>query len=547
MAISAPQLRLYLGATKNVKRVNTVVKGLTLVENDIDTIYQNSTNELSQRRWDLTRTLTQLGIQKRKFLNLTQCDTLEELQERVNQAYQNVKVLQFFTGSPMYNKFIAEALQTAGISRGYQEQYFQQLIQEAWETKYGKEEPIAAGETLGEVVIEYLGKNENVKRHYSSTTRFKTLASYKDATLDQLTIAQREGFLKIYKHAEANNEIKTKTSNHTTWFTIVDQGKTSQKTANEIFTNDQDAKNAFIDQMLSFIQETLPIDDTSDLYQCIKEVLTAYPAGFFTGRTEHGITTTIEKCLGEIQGLYIARAVFPATGYSKDVAEWVGGIKNTNKVDPHEDILMKLSKKTQTLGFQIKNTSRNVMHPKWEGKDIEFASRNAETFFDLVGLTQKESEVLAEIYNMEAFNNEYVYDKTTKKFTHGSNPAFAQYREQIVTYAAIADKILSVFADVLLYMSTQRASWTLSSPGNILYLVGSKLYFAFDILNTIYQELDLDSNTPHFQIHAKYGSKTSRDIVDYWNEMADAAPGTKRATARQAIGSLKLTSSYFFK
>mgnify|MGYP006896810893 CR=1 FL=1 len=80
---------------------------------------------------------------------------------------------------------------------------------------------------------------------------------------------------------------------------------------------------------------------------------------------------------------------------------------------------------------------------------------------------------------MDTFNIEYMVSPDTDEYVAGSNTEFAPLRERIVRLKLLADHILALFADALLYMSTTTSLQTIGSKGNLFYLLGgTKLYSA---------------------------------------------------------------------
>jgi len=113
----------------------------------------------------------------------------------------------------------------------------------------------------------------------------------------------------------------------------------------------------------------------------------------------------ITGLLGETAGLYIFQTLFQTSDLPKTALKWVGGLKN-----PHEDLTVALNDVSKNvLGIQVKNTTKSIENGVLE--NINFMSRRATDILKLVGVDQEGQDILYDIYQMHAFNIEYLTEK----------------------------------------------------------------------------------------------------------------------------------------
>lgn len=301
--------------------------------------------------------------------------------------------------------------------------------------------------------------------------------------------------------------------------------------------NEEEEKLKILNFLYSYIGQGDPIFDS-----CLSEVIWNHDIKEFFYGKNYG--RKLKGLLGEVLGLYYLRIVLKDTRpYRGGTAIWSANTKIGGK-DPHEDLLF-LSAVQETYGIQVKNTSLDAFSKVRGSRQngyIDFTNQNFFTFMNSISygggeLNLPSMETFRDIYTAEAFND--VYD-----------PKFSSVRAGIEVLAARADKVLSLFADTLMFMQTETVVNQID-PGNIVYFIGgTTIVMASEILIKIYKELDnlIASNERNFRIFPSFTANTSKKDKTYssYRNNRSFMSDNDFQNGAEVKGTLKLTSSFLF-
>lgn len=203
--------------------------------------------------------------------------------------------------------------------------------------------------------------------------------------------------------------------------------------------------------------------------------------------------------LGEALGMYIFSKLL-----GKDNVKW-NAQSLLDGEQSHTDIILIIN--DLVYGVQVKNYSK--------GHDnVDFATLSPSAFKSLAEKIPNGNLIynsIQEIFQMEAFNIEYVYRNNEP--VEGANPNFAGVRSKIESLKDTAMEVLAQLSAALLYIQTSQALYQDGDPGgNTLFMIGNDFISSRQIL----EDIAFDAKTSGFSVAANLeGRQKGETIIDY--------------------------------
>lgn len=516
--------------------------------------------------------------------------SVEDLQTRLTEIRTTSSTWQKLSGPYLYSQVIVPALAASGDYRAVIEAEFQnwmtenltrdRILERCLQTD---DMGLAVGQLINEALNEAMDEAQlgSSRAHVWSTQAARRAVArsggrqFNLATISMrdFTRAQKRLIRQVMENRIAARAMiqQTAADNQSTtidttipmkdvgdWYSVT-KGLTQLGAIRREMLDKTFSQMAIKDKLLDYLR-ALGFD--SEIITVADEVFSTYiqrstgeALPFFLGNNiEKGIT----GILGEIQGLYIVRKLLaPQYANITDVS-WIGGIDN-----PHEDLIVTLKEIGKKWGIQVKNTNEDALSDSFE-KEINFASRTINTFYDFTDIAAEDQEALNEIYQMDAFNVEYqrtyqaeegapALEEGEFRFIAAPNDDFHPIRERIDDFKHIADGIFSIFSDTLMYMACAKSGKGFGSIGNTIYLIGgARLYAASQLYAKILEQIK--SGQRNFEITPTFsgGDPSVHNIADYFNLYgrpinSDGRLRYSKVGRSQAMGDLVLTTSYLFQ
>lgn len=471
------------------------------------------------------------------FLSALGAKTIEEVNSRLNNIRESMGFINNLNGANLREIFLE------GVQLSYEEkiQKEQDEFVATFTNLSGADTNFVDSKAFQAWFQEVLNSADGFSGRISGAKGYVNATAVEQVVFKKLSEAQKRRakyFMEKHKGTskitvETTNKSVTTTLQQTNWSSLTLGLK--QKELEEMLAQNQITQ----DQVLSILQrlETYILLQSGGkgnlLFEsAVKEVLyenQSLNKVFYGGNIVNGIT----GLLGEIQGLFYIKTLLNDPKARPDAkVQWTGGINN-----PHEDLILLLGKKG--TGIQIKNSAKEL--DKLNQLKVTFASRQASSFANLEQQLGEYYENIIEIYNMYAFNIEYI--RKDGKYVKGPNSEFKPTRDNILNLRSQVDQVMAMFAASLMYMAIEQPVEEVAS-GNSIYLLGGKIFvLASEILTNLFNQLE-NSERLDFYItsHFNKGASEVGNIVDYLNSKTKTRGGSKS----RAAGTLFLQSSYNF-
>ena len=273
-----------------------------------------------------------------------------------------------------------------------------------------------------------------------------------------------------------------------------------------------------------------------------------------------GSSQQLEGILGEIAAVHAIVHILGPQGYSKAV-DWVATRKISGKQLSVDIILRDIA--GIDIGIQVKNTIKDLD----KSIKIPFADASIETIFNKLNIPTEHLEdvMTSNIFNVPFRLNGQTYEKVSSGYTPDDpvqQDLFTRFlkAEEIIDETSLLIKAyLLQYAPNLLYMSLGDSfekevanlnSSISSATGNLIYLVGNKIYFATEMLQNIYDRFNELEKIEQLKqqsilsmtiyIPRLEKGEQSMNIVNYFNGTAGKSKGLSKY-------STKMKTSYTFK
>ena len=502
---------------------------------------------ISTMKNELQAQLNSLKNKERVFLNIMGVTNIDELNRRLKDLKQDLPGLQNLSGSNLNKVFLQPTRYARENQTGeYKQKFINYFL---YQEGYGD---FLTPKDFGDWFLGIL--NEGHKgTPFSARSGFIDATSLEQVIISKLSEAQQKrvkGFLGLEESVNLGATIQTTTTTDTLTHTLNYKegwaGVTGFTKGADIQamlqkgTLKQEWLMEIIGNLENYIISNVSTVSESALFNSVVHEVLYEPSSltkiFYGGNMVNGIT----GLLGEIQGLYIIKKLM-GSGADRFV-NWTGGIKN-----PHEDLVMSIFSNGifEKIGVQIKNSAKDI-EKIGQLADVSFTKKSGINITDIKNRLGSDYEDIIKIYEMDAFNVEYmpVTDEKGRKFYKAmDNDKFKGTRQRIEQLSDRADRTMALFAGSLMYMSIS-INATESLGGNCVFLLGGSVFqLASQILTNLFKQLEKEEEELSFKVTSYFerGSNGIGTIVDYLNSKE-----ARKGSASLARGNVILESAYTF-
>ena len=319
-----------------------------------------------------------------------------------------------------------------------------------------------------------------------------------------------------------------------------------------VSTFDEKARQKIFKKIAKYLSKVLNIPDTDGFTNYIFRLLsTRLDDNSFIGDSMfvgNNIKQGLTGILGELRAYYILSHLFPNQAVIDTKVDFLASQQDQNKTSS-VDLLLYVQ--GQVFNVQVKNTTKDLK--TGIAHEVGFMERitnnDADGFFEALPALYEGNDdtYISQIFQSYAFNIPYGFDQELSVFTQvEDNPNFTARPKLIEAYNK-AVKILSKYADVLMFMQTSNPIED-TRQGNILWFVGDGIISATQILDKLYNQYEGDFRfkiTPYYEVNQE-----ATTIVDSLNTIrksvkTDGNLGEKTKTQKFSAN-LKLRTSFVF-
>lgn len=491
-------------------------------------------------KMDIKQQIENLQQQEALFLKAVNADSIETVNQRIKQYKEASPKIQNLNGINLYWEFLNSIESSQKYLDDKEQKEFVDFFSRV--DVQGLTEGITQEENFQNWFQSIL--NSVSTGTVSSTKGYEKATGIEQVVFKRLTAQQKRRareFMKGKRKDKQKYQITVLEQPKSVLTTLTKQDWASLTQNQKKSEIEEQIKSGLINQeqldnMLTEIYNLIVSKGPSEnpiFCQAVREVIfekNSKTKVFYSGNMLNGIT----GLLGEIQGLFFMKCLLGEAN-SKASISWIGGINN-----PHEDLILQTM--GQQVGIQIKNSYKDLEKIKTL-EDISFMNRAANSF-EIVKqkLGASDYQDILSIYEMDAFNIEYIYENG--EYIARTNEKFAQSRSNIRFLAREADRIMALFAGALMYMAVGENFSSIELGNSVYILGGATIKLASEILINLFQKLENYEKDFGFKITSYFekGASKVSNIVDYLNSNKSKHGGS----VRKSLGQLFLQSSYSF-
>ena len=322
----------------------------------------------------------------------------------------------------------------------------------------------------------------------------------------------------------------------------------------------QEIQRAVVDELMSSVPDRDPMIKQF-IEDRVSSMLTKDPTMFFVGHS----STMLEGILGEISAI-CALTMLLGDNYRPRVIRWIGSQTGKSGKKPSVDIAIREIGGIQ-FGIQIKNTTDELQDDFLH--KIGFVDASIDLIFKKLNINPVNFE---NIFFADNFNvpykiqgKEYVEKSGNTSFEHGGHFKAGTYYDYLKEDAAIDEVVADIYSYLMLFSSdflyigmdqgfesklATLDTSILNAGGNYVYIVGSRVFFASEMLDQLQKDLQLlqdlrkinemtDLKLSAFIEKQKGDSEDAYNIVNILN-------GGEKSKGNVSSHTVKMRSSWYF-